>query len=1207
MKKIFGWLVNRWFLTALALLTISLLIWWLGPLISIGSVKPLDTELSRAITIGVLLLLVVLRAVYLRWKLRKASLALTDGLVKSEKSSTVVESVEQVQLKERFTEAVAALRKMRRHAAGKRPGFADWLSISSGSYLYDLPWYMFIGPPGSGKTTALVNSGLPFPLAEKFGKGAIKGIGGTRNCDWWFTEDAVLIDTAGRYTTQDSSAADDKTAWDGFLQLLKKSRPRRPLNGIFLSVSVSDLLQKGSSERQLLAEAIRARLSEIDATLAIRIPVYVIVTKADLLHGFSEYFADLGKEQRAQVWGFTLPIETRADKDTLRPLLDLQLSLLGDRISGGVVSRMQQEPDASKRAAIFGFSAQFSALCPALTDVLDQVFIGTKFTQPPFVRGVYFSSATQEGSPIDRVVAGLARTFSLGRQSLPTQSSSGRSFFLTTLLKDLVFSEQNLATGNVAWERKQTLLRRVGVGSLSLLSVGLLTAWGVSAYRNVNYLQAVEAGLNPIKTQLQSLPVASIGLLDASPVVNLIGTSWIATDVKEVVSPVSMGWGLFQGEKIQAAAQGAYLRSLNEALVPAVTKRIEDQLRTAQKDNLEFSYEALKAYLMLYQPEHFDAEAIKAWVTLDWARTLDRGIKSDKRELLEEQIDLLLSQGPLRPSVPMDENLVKSVRAMLASFPLEQRIFSRIRRQKPGGDTPGFSIAKAAGPSAQLVFERASGKPLTEGVSGWFTYDGYHKRFQMAVAQVTPILVKEEPWVLGLDRNLTERLKDAAAVTAVTDRVRRIFLDSYVKEWDRFIADIRLVRATSVERNIEMARILSGAASPLGGLVKGIAREVTLLSVDNSALGKAGSSVAGAVGKAADTLNSTRKGLEDLFGGDPQKSANVGLEGGRIESIVDDHFLGLRKLVEATGPNQPSPLDGSLKLFDEVYVYLNAVDAAVKSKSAPPPGDTAGKIKGEAGRLPEPIRSMIESLSQTGLQVAKAAELNNLSQDLKPIADFCNRAIAGRYPLVESASRDVLPDDFGQMFGPGGLMDDFFQKRLANLVDTSTQPWRFKPVGEGGKVTAQALAQFEKAARIKEVFFRGGGRTPTMRLDFKPLELDDSITQFILDVDGQIVKYAHGPIVPMAVQWPATKGSNQVRLQISPIAASGSSGQTTDGPWALFRTLDKARLEGGGAPEKFIATFNIDNRKARFEVTANSVQHPIRLRELQSFACPGGL
>ena len=65
---------------------------------------------------------------------------------------------------------------------------------------------MIIGPPGSGKTTALINSGLKFPLARGATPEAVAGVGGTRYCDWWFTEDAVLIDTAGRYTTQDSDA-----------------------------------------------------------------------------------------------------------------------------------------------------------------------------------------------------------------------------------------------------------------------------------------------------------------------------------------------------------------------------------------------------------------------------------------------------------------------------------------------------------------------------------------------------------------------------------------------------------------------------------------------------------------------------------------------------------------------------------------------------------------------------------------------------------------------------------------------------------------------------------------------------------------------------------------------------------------------------------------------------------------------------------------
>ena len=90
--------------------------------------------------------------------------------------------------------------------------------------LASLPWYMFIGPPGAGKTTALVNSGLKFPLADTaVGRSAVRGVGGTRNCDWWFTDEAVLIDTAGRYTTQDSQAAVDSAAWLGFLQAAEEA------------------------------------------------------------------------------------------------------------------------------------------------------------------------------------------------------------------------------------------------------------------------------------------------------------------------------------------------------------------------------------------------------------------------------------------------------------------------------------------------------------------------------------------------------------------------------------------------------------------------------------------------------------------------------------------------------------------------------------------------------------------------------------------------------------------------------------------------------------------------------------------------------------------------------------------------------------------------------------------------------------------------
>jgi type VI secretion system protein ImpL len=180
MKAVFKFIFHPVLLTVVALAILGLLIWWIGPLIKIGALVPLESELARAILIGVIVLLVLVRLAIRRWRVRRASRALTDGLMKAPAAAKADApgNGEQQVLADRFGEAIATLKKMRLTAAGRKPGWRDWLSLSGGSYLYDLPWYVFIGAPGSGKTTALVNSGLSFPLAEKFGAGAIRGAGG---------------------------------------------------------------------------------------------------------------------------------------------------------------------------------------------------------------------------------------------------------------------------------------------------------------------------------------------------------------------------------------------------------------------------------------------------------------------------------------------------------------------------------------------------------------------------------------------------------------------------------------------------------------------------------------------------------------------------------------------------------------------------------------------------------------------------------------------------------------------------------------------------------------------------------------------------------------------------------------------------------------------------------------------------------------------
>ena len=191
-------------------------------------------------------------------------------------------------------------------------------------------------------------------------------------------------------------------------------------------------------------------------------------------------------------------------------------------------------------------------------------------------------------------------------------------------------------------------------------------------------------------------------------------------------------------------------------------------------------------------------------------------------------------------------------------------------------------------------------------------------------------------------------------------------------------------------------------------------------------------------------------------------------------------------------------------MFGELYSQLSAVDAAQKSKSPPPAGGGAEKIKAAAGQQPAPIRAMLEQLADAGASQGRTAEIAGLATELKPIAEFCNRAITGRYPFASGAMSDVLPEDLGQLFGGGGLMDEFFQKRLANLVDTGTATWSYKPLGDGSKpVQAAALAEFQRAAHIKDVFFRSGGKTPAMKIEMRMAEIDPALKELTLDIDGK--------------------------------------------------------------------------------------------------------
>ena len=179
------------------------------------------------------------------------------------------------------------------------------------------------------------------------------------------------------------------------------------------------------------------------------------------------------------------------------------------------------------------------------------------------------------------------------------------------------------------------------------------------------------------------------------------------------------------------------------------------------------------------------------------------------------------------------------------------------------------------------------------------------------------------------------------------------------------------------------------------------------------------------------------------------------------------------------------------------------------------------------------------------------------------------------------------------------MIDEFFQKQLAPIVNVGAKPWRYRDTADSD--TGGSLAQFQRAEEIRKVFFGGGARTATTRINFKPIDMDPAIETFAFEADEQVVTMNQGtPGVPRSIQWPGPHGTTQVKLQVLP---SGTS-MVFEGPWALHRMFDRATIEPLGGPDKFRATFQFDGKPVRVEVIASSVQNPFRFAELQTFRCP---
>ena len=1162
---------------------------WIGfPMIG---VEILATVWLRAALIGTILFIIFLTW-FVKWRRRrKAAKALEDELIKEPVGDGAV-------LAERMHEALAKLKK----SGGK-------------SYLYDLPWYIVIGPPGVGKTTALRNSGIEFPGSEGLAD-AVEGFGGTRNCDWWFAEDAVLIDTAGRYTTQDSDAEADKASWAAFLDILKRGRPNQPINGVVLAFSVEDMMTSDPDSLAQNAQQVRERLSEIHEVLKIDFPVYVLFTKADLIAGFREYFSSFSVSRRKAVWGTTFQTRDRAEQT--HPQVAAEFDRLISRLSDEVIDRMSEEPDGISRIAIFGLPGQMALLRSNIDEFLRRVFEPTRYKTNAILRGFYFTSGTQEGTPIDQVLGAIARNQDQGASFQPAfMSGKGKSYFLHDLLKKVIFEESDWVSHDARAVRRSAALRTLAVSLITVVTLGAMGAFGWSFWQNASLLQTAQAEANRYAGNAQNEIRREI-IDETNPsliMAHLQDLRLMAAGYGQTEQPSFLqGLGLGQFRRINLASTQAYSDALERMLRPRMILHMENTIPQLVADgDTAGIYRALKVYILLggQQDGPPDDDAIKAFFADVWAEQFSSAGQFDERDQLDNHLAAMLElDDRLSPSISIDSEIVADAREAVVNLPLAEQAYASIKDRSLNSEVLPFNLVERIGGRVERAFQTKSEIDLAElGVPALFTFQGYWGFFLEELGTARKRLVDDQ-WVLG---DVAARVGYEAQLASLESELHRLYQGDFEDAWNGMLNQIAIGPMSNDAPSFDgLAILASSVNSPLLELAEAVEEETRLLRLYDAIEGMTPADLASG-------------GLGDKLGN--AAFNRMYSQSGTFQRVLLSWLQDGQKSQERAGParedTQRRQVERITDAFKDWHVLLRGetgarpMDALLRSvadlrenrrlaANSPTPADDTllqqrlSALTVNNTSLPQPMAALMSGIENEFRTVAQDATMAQLNRAMnEEITQFCEQFIGPLFPFGNG--RHVASNVFGEFFGPGGRMDKFYATRLQPHVTRTPDGLRPVPNSPiGSRLSANTLRQFDRAEAIRAAFFASGSADPVVSM-FVSYESSSSLvllSHFTFN-GKQIRSRRDDP--PAAVIWPG-EGSGVV-IELFPSAQGRNSRlEFTDGRWAVVDFLRKGRtrVEGNTA----IVTHEVGGRSITYRIEFDSTTVPFLMPELSQFSCP---
>lgn len=1074
--------------------------------------------------------------------------------------------------------------------------FASYLNnVGGGRALYRLPWYLVLGDDHAGKSSIVGRTNQNFALTRTTGAYAHQAEELVYPVGWWISDEAVIIDPPGAFITQKAKAlqqpegtVEPKPAvpagiqaklWNHLLGWLVHHRSRRALNGLLLVVDLPSLLHGTPEQRKALAHVLRTRLHEVSSQLGSRLPLYVVLSKFDLLDGFEQFYTRLSASKREQILGFTFKLDAATSFDAwLDEFADYYESLTS-LLHEQVMDQLHVLNSSKLRERLLSLHAQLIGLRPVLLSFLREMLASDSFTTPALVRGIYWSSVVQQGEMRNAFAREAAQPYTT-EPPLREGKPQGRAliYFIQHVFRRVIYEEAGLAGDNIRVARTKRHLLWVGCAVGVLAFAVAIASW--QRYFGINGSKAaavlaksqeyshheVDQRLDPTGRNLLE-PLDQIR--DAVSLFGNYRSAW----------PGVADFGLYQGRAIGPRVDEAYLSLLSRRFLPALASGVIDAMVSAPAGS-EQQMSALRVYRMIEDRQNRRAEWVEDWMARQWQVAFP-GQGQVQRDLMRH---LKYAMAYADTDLPQYSQKVGDIQQLLLKVPLPQRVYASFKEQAREQLHTGLDLRNQVGPAFDIVYQPVSGSREMYDVielAPILTAKGFKEYFEPYSRRIIDMAMIDQ-WALGERSKLDYSNADREALT---ERIRTLYSADYIDSWRRALASFDVADFKDLRHGVAVLEQLAGPAAPLRRLLETV-RDNTLL-----------------------TSLPVVEGHEEVA--DLNQAANPLAQQQAV--AIRRAFAGLNAMLQAEG-EKPNYYDETQSAIATAHDYAKAVHEssdrgkaalhAVLQRFSMTGQDPISTLQRVATRLPEPLSRQVRKVADQTARALNVEALRELERRWDTeVYGFFQQRLAERYPFVARAP-DASLEDFEAFFGPKGRLKQFQDQYLKLFLTENLEALRSGQPG-GTLIRGDVIEQLDLADRIRETFFDQRGNL-TVQFSIEPLGLSANQRTSLLDLDGQLISYTHGPSQITGVVWPNTLGP-QVRSNLTLLRLNGNSSSLEyRGPWSMFRLLSRGALNGRTATSVDLS-FRTGDGVMRYRLNSEKAFNPITQQPFKGFRLPRGL